>query len=347
MDRRSFLRYVGLSAAAAMAGCGRGKSQAAGVGDGRAQAKDEQAPQQEAAFAGTTGSRVVLVRSERWKKEVDVDSLRVGLAKGIVALTGAANAAEGWRRLIRPDENVAIKVNCLAGPGLCSSPQLTTAVVEELSAAGHPRGKIWVYERSSAELEECGYELRAEEDEVKCLGSDEVGYDEQVTVTGEVGTWFSLIVSQWADAIINVPVAKDHDLAGISGALKNHFGSISNPNKLHLPDISRAIADVAAAEVIARKQKIVIYDALKVCYDGGPGFKPATTKAYGAVILTMDPVAADAVVMQIIERMRREEGLPSLFEREAKPDHVKIAADSEHGLGCAEREKIELVEVEV
>lgn len=270
--------------------------------------------------------------------------MRRGLAAGIEALTGASGA-DAWRQFFRPDENIAVKVNCIAGPALSSSPALTKALVEELTAAGHPAARIWIYDRTSAELEEAGYELSRDERGVKCMGADEIGYDGEVTPIGDTGTWFSLIVSQWADAIINMPIGKDHDLCGISGALKNHFGSISNPNKLHYPDLSAAIADVAAAEPITGKQRLVVYDLLRVCYDGGPAYKPATTKPYGAVLIATDPVAADITVAGLLDELRAAARLPSLWERESKPLHVTIAGDKAHCLGCADRGKIRLERV--
>ncbi len=214
-------------------------------------------------------------------------------------------------------------------------------------AAGHQRSRLWVYDRSSPELAEVGYELCDREADPKCLGTDEVGYEQDVTVTGEVGTWFSLIVRHWADALVNLPVAKDHDLSGLSGALKNHFGSISNPNKLHFPDISRAIADIAAAEPIAAKQRLVVYDALRVCYDGGPAFKPATTVPYGAVLLATDPVAADTVVLGLLDSLRAGAGLKPLAEGPAPPRHLAIAAGETHALGCADADRISVVEVKL
>ncbi len=343
MKRRVFLCSLGLSTLA-VTGCCRGDSRATvEVPDARSGAGESR----EDLATLPKGPRVVIVRDDSWKSEPTVESLGMGLAAGIVRLTGASQPAEAWQSLFRPTENVAVKVNCLAGPALSSSPALATAVTKELVAAGHERGRLWVYDRQSSELAACGYERCGGGDEVKCLGTDEVGYDDEVTVTGEVGTWFSLIVSQWADALINVPVAKDHDMSGISGALKNHFGSISNPNKLHFPDISRAIADVCATPVLADKQRLVVYDALRVCYDGGPAFKPATTTAYGAILLATDAVAADTTVVRIIDRLRAGAGLEPLAKSHAPPTHLRIAADAFHGLGCCDPTGIELIEVRV
>ncbi len=352
VDRRRFIHLTTLGLLAA-AGCGRSESASGGRGEAAVQSPAESqtpagqqtGPKPKPPSPGRP--RVVLVRSKDWLKSPKLESLREGLARGVRELTGVENAADAWRSLFEARENIALKVNCLAGPALCSSPALVSALVDELAAAGHPRKRLWIYDRTTAELDECGFEVSRADDAVKCMGTDEVGYEQDVTVTGSVGTQFSLIISAWADAIVNIPVAKDHDLAGISGALKNHLGSINNPNKLHFPDISLAIADVAMAPVITGKQRLVVYDLLRVCYDGGPAYKPGTTKPYGAIMLSRDPVAADAVVAQIIDDLRAAAGLPSLWQRDAKPQHIKIAADDDHQLGCAHLNKIDLVEVEV
>jgi hypothetical protein len=91
----------------------------------------------------------------------------------------------------------------------------------------------------------------------------------------------------------------------------------------------------------------VVYDLLKACYDGGPAHKPATTVPYGAILLATDQVAADAVVVDILDELRAKAGLPSLWQREAAPTHIHTAADKAHALGCADRALIETIQLKV
>ncbi len=340
MDRRSFLAAI--LAAIGLGGCARAKPEA-GAPEAPAQA-GQAGRQNEQPWPFSKPGRVVLVRCREWKKrDATRQELQGALDAAVSKLTGATGP-EAWRMLVRPRENVAIKVNCLAGPMLCTSPALAYAIADCLTAAGHEAGRLWIYDRMTGELEECGYEPAEAADRLKCLGSDDVGYEEEVTVSGSVGVWFSLILAQWADACINVPIAKDHDLAGITGALKNHLGSISNPNKLHMPDIHRAIVDVNLAPAVRGKQRLVVYDMLKVCYEGGPSYKPATTTRYGAIAVATDPVAADAVAVRVMDELRADKGLQSLWQREAAPRHVKLAAAE--GLGAGP-DAVEVVEVEL
>jgi len=42
------------------------------------------------------------------------------------------------------------------------------------------------------------------------------------------------VLTERVDVVLNLPVLKQHMLSGMSGALKNQFGCIHNPNKMHL-----------------------------------------------------------------------------------------------------------------
>jgi len=163
-------------------------------------------------------------------------------------------------------------------------------------------------------------------------------------VVMSTGSRFSRIVSQQCSAIVNAPILKDHDGAGITCALKNHFGSINNPNKLHTDHCDPHIADINCAPVIRSKQRIIVCDALMVCYEGGPAYKPATTVPYGAILVSTDPVALDTVGLGIIEELREANGLEPISTEERAPTYIATAADADHRLGANRPADIELVE---
>lgn len=261
----------------------------------------------------------------------------------MMALTGAQSAAEAWRQLFSPRDVVALKVNALAGPDLSTHPELCHAVAAGLAAGGVPEDQVIVYDRFTEELAVLGLEPNRRGRGMRVLGSDETGYDPEPTVVKAVGTCFSRILSELATAVINLPVLKDHDLAGLSGALKNHYGSIHNPNKLHLDHCHPYIADLNCAEVIRAKQRLVICDALRVCYEGGPAFNPEATVSQGTLLVTTDAVAADAVGLQMLEDLRVAHGLAPIMSQERAPRYIALAA--EYGLGNAAMERIEKVQV--
>ncbi len=331
-SRREFLKAVGLTGLA-LGGCSR------------AQAPETPVSAAPDPAAGRQTARVVIARLPGYDRGADLDSerLREILERALVALTGAADAQEAWRRYFVAQDIVALKVNALAGPQLSTHPELCQAAVAGLVAAGLDESRIIVYDRLTEELEVLGFRPNHDGPGLKVMGSDVTGYDLEPTEVRAVGSCFSRIVSEVATAIINVPILKDHDLAGLSGALKNHYGSINNPNKLHTDHCYPYVADLNCARVLRSKQRLIICDALEVCYEGGPAFQPASTVPYGAVLVAEDAVAADAVGLSILDELREEAGLPSLMSLERAPRYIKLA--EEYGIGVADLRRIQIIEV--
>jgi hypothetical protein len=140
-------------------------------------------------------------------------------------------------------------------------------------------------------------------------------------------------------------VLKDHGIVGISGAMKNWYGIVHNPNKYHDNLGDPYIADLSCIPLVRDKMKLVISDALVALCHGGPAYKPQWAWNYNGIIAATDPVAHDYVSWQIIEKKRKEKGLPSLKEQEREPTWMATAANKEHKLGNNELSKIELVQI--
>ena len=260
------------------------------------------------------------------------------------SLTGKKERAAAWASLFSPDDVVAIKVNCLAAPRASTHPEIADAIVAGLRAAGVPGESIIIYDRLNRELERAGFALNTGRG-VRCFGSDVSGYDAEPIEAGSVGSCLSRIVSEMCTAIINVPLVKDHDLAGVTIALKNHFGSIHNPNKQHENRCCPQVADVNLFPALRAKQRLVIADALTITYDGGPAYKPNACAAYNGILAARDAVALDAVGLDIIERLRRRAGLPTLAQEGRHPDYIAVAADGDHNLGAADLSRIRRIDI--
>ena len=76
---------------------------------------------------------------------------------------------------------------------------------------------------------------------IRCLAtSDGIGYDESFAI--DVGksrqVYLSSILTKMCTYLINVPVLKDHSIAGVTLSMKNHYGTIDNPGSLHGPTYS-------------------------------------------------------------------------------------------------------------
>jgi uncharacterized protein (DUF362 family) len=94
-----------------------------------------------------------------------------------------------------------------------------------------------------------------------------------------------------ADKLINVPVAKHHNLAKYTGAMKNWYGLLGGRrNRLH-QSIDVSVADLATF----MRPTLVVLDATRVLVRNGPqGGNVEDTKEMRTVVASIDQVAADA-----------------------------------------------------
>ncbi len=292
---------------------------------------------------------VVVVRHPgvlREKRRAEPEIVREMLEAGLKRLTRTGDARDAWRHFFSPTDVIGLKVNCLGAPSTHTHTEVALAAASGLQAAGIPAGNLIIFDRLTEELDRAGFVINADEG-VRCFGTDRRGYDREPTVSGKVGSCFSRIVSEDCTALLNLPMVKDHDLAGVSISLKNHFGCIHNPNKLHLEGCCPYVADLNLAPQLRAKQRLIVADALEVIHDGGPIYRPSTTEPYGALLVGTDPVALDRVGWQIIDGLRAQAGLRSLAAQGREPRYISVAGDPDHKLGVAELSSIEVVEVPV
>lgn len=94
-----------------------------------------------------------------------------------------------------------------------------------------------------------------------------------------------------ADKVINVPVAKHHNLAVYTGAMKNWYGLLGGRrNRLH-QNIDVSIADLATF----MQPTLTVLDAVRVLMRNGPqGGNIADAKDLDTVAASIDQVAIDA-----------------------------------------------------
>ena len=110
-----------------------------------------------------------------------------------------------------------------------------------------------------------------------------------------------------ADKVINVPVAKHHNLAKYTGAMKNWYGSLGGRrNRLH-QNIDVSVADLATF----MRPTLVVVDATRVLVRNGPqGGNVDDTREMNTVIAAVDQVAADSYGASLIGQKR--ENVPYL-----------------------------------
>ncbi|NLI47594.1 MAG: DUF362 domain-containing protein [Acidobacteria bacterium] len=287
-----------------------------------------------------------IVPTDRWRGRVVVARAAKGsttpatpgalLDRAMARLMEEETATAAWKRLFRPDDVVAIKVNAMAGRPLVPRYELVRAIAMRLNGAGIPDERIIVWDRSDRELQRAGYTLNTTGRGLKIFGTDALvdGYEPQLSHAMTVGSCFARILTRHCTAAINLGVLKDHDLAGVAVMLKNFYGVIHNPNKYHNDNCSPSVAHLWTHDSIRRKVRLHIADAHLAQYHGGPAFHSAYTWPFHGLIVATDGVAADRVAQEIIERRRREAGMSTLAAEHREPAYLAEAGRLGLGEAC-------------
>ncbi len=254
------------------------------------------------------------------------------LDAGIAELTGLTDALQAWRTLFDAGEKVAIKVNCISR--YTSTVSLAMAVADRLhEVVGIPLEHIVIYDRSDYELERAGYTLNVDGPGVRCYGTR--GYAGEYVVNKRATSFSDILLA--CDALINIPIPKEHETAGVSVAMKNHYGTINNPGLMHGGHCDPYIPELNAAPAIRERARLIIGDALRMCpYDWNRAVEENT------LLFAFDPVAHDAIARRLMIARREADG-----ERAGHLQNLShyIATAAKMGLGTDDPANMELREV--
>jgi uncharacterized protein (DUF362 family) len=292
--------------------------------------------------------RVVMVRAKKpltQGYDADRGAVRAMLAAGLASLAGTSDSASALRRYLSVGQTVGLKVNGLAGRNAATHVELVdelSLVLQQMGIGGHQQ---IVFDRFATDLTASRFTLNQHGDGYRCTGNDALGYEEEPTVMPSSASRLARVLTEKIDAVINLPVLKQHMLSGMSGALKNQFGCIHNPNKMHLDKCDPYIAEVNAIPAIRNKQRLIVMDALRVVVDNGPSYQPGMAEVANTLMFATDPVAVDVVGLELLEELRRRRDLPPLDKVDLAPTHLQTSAKL--GLGVADRSAIDVVTIEV
>ncbi len=296
--------------------------------------------------AKTSGkSKVVIVRDAKLctpGPSPDAKRVAAMLDHAMESYFDTRDPVAPWKRLVHPGQVVGLKLNCL-GRQLSPSVALVAAICERLQQAGIKAGDIIVWDRSSRDLQAAGYKLTTAPGNVRFFASDTAGYEETSVSYGAVKTRLSKILTQ-CDVVINMPILKSHNLAGVTMAMKNMYGVINNPNAMHGTACNPYIADLNMIPEIRQKVRFVVGDLITPLYEGGPGYRPEYTWNENGVLVGDDRVAIDHICAQIVERKRAEKGLKTLEQAGTPWHYIATAADAQHRLGTNDPARIALIE---
>ncbi len=274
------------------------------------------------------------------------DAAKQMLERALVEFTGEPTLARALARFVHADDKVAIKLNGIAaqsGATMGTNKELILPIVEGLIEAGVPAANIKVYEQYNSFLNG----TRVREKDLPAGVKTVVHANNDATMpeirVGGVRTKFVRPLTE-ATAVINVSLIKDHSICGYTGCIKNMtHGSIINPSDFHARN-SPQIAALYAQDIVKSRVRLHIVDGFKVIYDGGPlDKKPECRVPHESVYVATDPVAMDMMGWEIVEKLRKEKGLPSLKKAGREP--IYIAAAGELGLGIAKLDDIRMREI--
>jgi len=121
----------------------------------------------------------------------------------------------------------------------------------------------------------------------------------RATYTGLTHLWLPRTVLD-TDFLVSMPKVKTHHWSGVTLSMKNLFGVVPGAkygwpkNILHWRGIQQSIVDICATVPV----HFVIADAIVAMEGNGP--LTGTSRALGSIVLSHDPVAADATCARLM-----------------------------------------------
>jgi len=132
-----------------------------------------------------------------------------------------------------------------------------------------------------------------------------------------------------ADGMVGISKMKTHGLTGITGAIKNQFGTIPGLQKseLHLryPDVYR-FSELLAAVLLLAPPRLYVMDAITAMEGNGP--RGGNPRHMGVLLFSSDAVALDTVFCRLIH---------------LNPEHVPfLEAAHKAGIGNLRMDRIQI-----
>jgi hypothetical protein len=191
---------------------------------------------------------------------------------------------------------------------------------------------VWTYIPTTAEVEQA-LKRRVLDAGV---AEDRIGIDDRGVLRHPV--------FQKATALINARPMRTHHWSGVGSLIKNYIMFTPQPSAWHgdtCADLAR-IWDLPIVKGKTRLNVLVMFTPL--FHSVGPhNFAKEYTWDYKGLIVSRDPVAADATGLRIIQAKRREffgDDRPLQMD----PHHIALA-DTRHHLGVADPARIDLVKL--
>ena len=239
---------------------------------------------------------------------------------------------QGMGKFISRGDVVVIKPNIgwTRAPELAANtnPTVIKKIIELCFNAGASKVKVTDVSTHSAKM---SFKASGIEDVCKEMGADLIYPDNNrfkmmKIPNGEaIKSWQIFQDIYESDKLINVPVAKQHNLSKLTLGMKNLYGAVGGVrSKLH-QQIDTTIVDLADFF----RPTLVIIDAIRIMTKNGPtGGSIKDTKTINTVLASTDQVAADSIAATLFNY--QPEDLPFIvkaYERglgEYRLDNISI-----------------------
>ncbi len=239
---------------------------------------------------------------------------------------GAQTEGRAWRRWLRDDDLILIKFNGVGAAQMVTSEELARTIVDSLERNGFSPERIMLLEAPPGLAQK-----------LRTLPPP-AGWSATVHDFGSGSDQFRACLEA-ATAVVNVPLLKTHNLAGFTCSLKNlSHGLVRHPARYHANGCSPYIGDIVAAPPIRSKLRLNVVNALRVLYDGGPEVRPQNLHPAETLIFGDDPVAVDAVALDLLNSVRRLKSLALIGSPGAPVPY--LAAAQQRGMGAADLDLI-------
>ncbi len=303
-------------------------------------------------------TRVVHVHNDKVidsEGRINQQLLQQMIDNGIRELSSQNNLVDAWSRYYKDTDVIGMKLNLNAFRALKGTeflncyPIVTNEILKSMLRGGISEKQAIIWERSDEELSEMGYTISKSKNSLRVMGTTEkrrakgAGYTDKVYKVGDSTSHISRILTDHCTAILNIPILKSHNNAGVSGSLKNHFGTIDNPGDYHSAGcVNPGVPEVNALPEIKEKNRLIIGIGLMGLFDGGPWWRREIMWTPGSLVFGTDPVAVDTFMLKMLDSKRLKMGLSPAAPR-AK--HLQISESL--GLGTCTPANIEFKEITV
>jgi hypothetical protein len=151
-------------------------------------------------------------------------------------------------------------------------------------------------------------------------------------------------VFQKATALVNARPMRSHHWSGVGSLIKNYIMFTPQPSAWH-GDTCADLAKIWDLPIVKGKTRLNVLVMFTPLFHGvGPHhYAKEYAWEYKGLIVSRDPVAADATGLRVIQAKRREHfGADSPLQM--TPHHIQLA-DTRHHLGVSDPARIELVKL--